>query len=90
MENELPVCPCCMERHEPHIIRRREANIWKGVCVQYEAEYFWCVKADLFFADERMITNNHRAMIRAAMNNPCYAEQHCTKEQLKEMIPHEL
>ena len=67
MESNDPICLCCMERHAPQIIRRREGNVWKGVCVQYQAEYFWSPAADTYFADERMIKKNHKAMIRAVL-----------------------
>ena len=66
-ENDRPVCPYCMERHEPDIIRRREMNIWKGVSARYEAEYYWRGPACSYFADERLILRNHKAMIRAAL-----------------------
>ena len=61
-ENEQPVCPCCMRRHELRVMRRMEANLWKGLCLRYEAEYFWCTEADVYFADERMIRKNHKAI----------------------------
>ena len=33
------ICLCCMEKHEPKIIVVRENNIFKGVEVEYDAEY---------------------------------------------------
>ena len=37
------------------------------IAVHYDAEYFWCRPADTYFADERMIRRNHKAMIRAVL-----------------------
>ena len=59
------ICLCCMEKHEPKIIVVRENNIFKGVEVWYDAEYFYCDRADETYADERQITLNHQAMKRA-------------------------
>ena len=87
-ENEQPVCPCCMRRHEVRVMRRMEANLWKGLCLRYEAEYFWCTEADVYFADERMIRKNRKAMLRAAMTaQAAGAQPHGNEEQLREMIP---
>lgn len=67
MENyTMPnICLCCMEKHKPKIIVVRENNIFKGVEVWYDAEYFYCDRADETYADERQITLNHQAMKRA-------------------------
>ena len=59
------ICLCCMEKHEPKIIVVRENNIFKGVEVWYDAEYFYCDRADETYADERHIRMNHQAMKRA-------------------------
>ena len=86
-ENSKPLCPCCMCRHDVRVIRRREANVWKGRCVLYEAEYYWCTRADAYFADERMITKNHRAMLRAVVEAKTTMALPHSEFQLKEMIP---
>lgn len=59
------ICLCCMEKHKPKVIVVREHNIFKGVEVWYDAEYFYCDRADETYADERQITLNHQAMKRA-------------------------
>ncbi|MBQ8160259.1 MAG: hypothetical protein IJ083_05855 [Clostridia bacterium] len=43
----------------------RETNIYKGVSVKYNAEYFYCEKADEMYADEQQMTSNDSAMKNA-------------------------
>ena len=86
MQANKPTCPCCMRRHDVRVMRRREANLWKGVWVRYEAEYYWCTEADVYFADERMITKNHIAMLRAAIAAKAAGAQAHGEEQMKEMM----
>ena len=66
-ENNDPICPCCMERHERRIIRERETGTWRGVSAVYEAEYFWCGLAESYYADERLLRRNYNAKIRAVL-----------------------
>ena len=90
MQANKPTCPCCMRRHDVRVMRRREANLWKGVWVRYEAEYYWCTEADVYFADERMITKNHIAMLRAAIAAKAAGAQAHGEEQMKEMMQKEM
>lgn len=65
MNMEIELCPCCMEKHDTQIITVKENNIFKGVAVEYNAEYFYCEKADEAYADERQISSNDIAMKNA-------------------------
>jgi putative zinc finger/helix-turn-helix YgiT family protein len=51
-------CPCCMENHDVRKIRIEEQNTFKGMSVKYDAEYFYCDKADEMYADEEQISEN--------------------------------
>ncbi len=66
-ENNDPICPCCMERHECRIVREQESGTWRGVSAVYEAEYFWCGLAETYYVDERLMEQNYNAMIQAVL-----------------------
>ncbi|MCD8348018.1 MAG: DUF4065 domain-containing protein [Lachnospiraceae bacterium] len=59
---ERKLCLCCMEEHEVQRVTIVENNIFKGVSVEYSAEYFYCDSADELYADERQISLNDIAM----------------------------
>ena len=40
VKTEKKLCPCCMEEHEVRTVVVRESNVFKGVSVEYDAEYF--------------------------------------------------
>lgn len=61
----MNICPCCMEEHEPKIIKVKETNLFKDVMVEYEAEYYYCVNSDESFADDYQISKNDISMKNA-------------------------
>lgn len=65
MNTEKRICECCMEEHEVQRVLIRENNVFKGVSVDYDAEYFYCSRADEIYADEGMISVNDIAMKNA-------------------------
>lgn len=56
------LCPCCMEEHDVQRITTVESNVFKGVPVVYNAEYYYCDRADEAYADEEQISSNDIAM----------------------------
>lgn len=56
------LCLCCMEGHEVQMVRVLDHNVYKQIEVEYPAEYFYCDRADEFYADESMLKNNDIAM----------------------------
>ena len=58
-------CPCCMEEHEVQMIRVVESNVFKDVQVQYDAEYYYCNRADETYAEEQQLSRNYEAMKNA-------------------------
>ena len=54
-----------MEEHEVQRIVTAESNVFKGVSVAYNAEYFYCDRADETYADEQQISSNDIAMKNA-------------------------
>ena len=62
---EKKLCLCCMEEHAVQVITVKESNIFKGVPVEYEAEYHYCDRADETYADEQQISANDIAMKNA-------------------------
>ena len=54
MNRKLEICPCCMEKHEEQIIKMMDSTIFKGVSVEYEAQYHYCKLADEYFEDEQL------------------------------------
>ena len=61
----MKICPCCMEEHEVQKITIIERNVFKNVPVEYQAEYFYCPRADETYADEQQIIANDAAMKNA-------------------------
>ena len=61
----MKICPCCMEEHEMQMITIQEKNVFKGVPVEYDAEYHYCDRADETYADESQISANDIAMKNA-------------------------
>ena len=62
---ERRLCPCCMEEHDVQTILVKESNVFKGVPVEYNAEYFYCARADETFADEQQTSAYDIAMKNA-------------------------
>ena len=56
------LCPCCMEEHDVQRITTEESNVFKGVPIVYNAEYYYCDRADEAYADEEQISSNDIAM----------------------------
>ena len=54
-----------MEEHEVQIITILEKNVFKGVPVEYYAEYHYCSQTGETYADERQISTNDIAMKNA-------------------------
>ena len=65
INTERRLCTCCMEEHDVKTVRVRETNTFKGVPVEYDAEYFYCDRADETYADEQRISQNDIAMKNA-------------------------
>ena len=59
------ICPCCMEKHEPRIIHRKESNIFKDTVVEYDAQYSYCELSEETFEDEDQLSANDIAMKNA-------------------------
>ena len=47
------LCPCCMEEHDVQRIATVESNVFKGIPIEYNAEYYYCDQADEAYADEQ-------------------------------------
>lgn len=65
IKTEKKLCECCMEEHDVQRILVKENNIFKGVSVDYDAEYFYCDRAEETYSDEKMISANDIAMKNA-------------------------
>ena len=65
INTERRLCTCCMEEHDVKTVMVREKNTIKGVPVEYDAEYFYCDRADETYADEQQISQNDIAMKNA-------------------------
>ena len=58
-------CPCCMEKHSVKIVRVMENNVFKGVPVTFNAEYFFCEQTNETYEDEQQMSLNDIAMKNA-------------------------
>ena len=65
IRSDKKLCTCCMEVHEVKTVFIHESNIFKGISVDYDAEYCYCDQADEFYAEEQQISQNDIAMKNA-------------------------
>lgn len=59
---EKKLCTCCMEVHDIKVIETEEHTIFKGLPVDYTANYYYCDAADEFYVDETMASSNDICM----------------------------
>lgn len=59
------ICPCCMEKHDKNIITIKESTVFKGVSIDFEANYTYCSISDETYADEQQLSANDIAMKNA-------------------------
>lgn len=65
LSSERKLCVCCMEEHNVQRVTTKENTVFKGVPVEYSAEYFYCEQADETYANEQQISSNDIAMKNA-------------------------
>lgn len=56
------LCMCCMEEHDVQIVHVQEHVEYKGIEVDYTAEYEYCTNAEEYVAEDEMISRNDIAM----------------------------
>lgn len=56
------LCICCMEEHDVQTVLVQEQNIFKDTLIKYDAKYFYCDKADEYYANESMVSENDISM----------------------------
>ena len=59
IKREKRLCTCCMEEHEVKTVLVEEKITFKNVKIVYEATYFWCDAADVFYMDEEQMQKNY-------------------------------
>lgn len=62
ISSEICLCTCCMEEHDVKKVQRKEHTIFKDTPVDYDAIYFYCVRAEEMYMDEEMMSKNDIAM----------------------------
>lgn len=62
IQTEYKVCTCCMEEHAVQHVIIKENTLFKGVSVDYDAHYFYCDRADEFYVNEEMLSDNDLSM----------------------------
>lgn len=55
-------CLSCMEEHEVETVSCIDKNIFKGILVEYPAEYYYCSKAKEYYGDENQMRSNDISM----------------------------
>ncbi len=60
--NKASICPCCMEKHAIKKVHITETTIFKNATINYNAEYYYCEKADEFYEDEELFSANDIAL----------------------------
>ncbi len=58
LQTEVMICPCCMEEHSVQTISMEEQTIFKKEPVNFRAEYYYCDRAEEYYADEAMMKQN--------------------------------
>ena len=59
IKREKRLCTCCMEEHEVKTVLVEEKMTFRNVKIVYEATYFWCDAADVFYMDEEQMQKNY-------------------------------
>ena len=62
LKKENKLCLSCMEYHDLSTVEVPERNIFKDKEVQYNAIYYYCDKADEYYASEEMMSKNDISM----------------------------
>ena len=58
-------CICCLQIHPVQRVRLRAKMHYKGILVDYDAEYYYCNRRDELFLDEKQLHSNLAAMKEA-------------------------
>jgi len=58
LDHVIKLCPCCMEEHDVQTVLVEEHATFKKICVNYNAYYLYCNRADELFADEEQMQCN--------------------------------
>lgn len=56
------LCLSCMEEHEVEMVSYIDKNIFKGVSVEFPAEYYYCGRTEEYYADEIQMCANDISM----------------------------
>ena len=56
------LCTCCMEEHDVKTVLVMEHAEFKGVRVEYEAEYQYCDAADELYMNEQQMQDNDKRL----------------------------
>ena len=59
IKREKRLCTCCMEEHEVKTVLVEEKMTFRNVKIVYEATYFLCDAADVFYMDEEQMQKNY-------------------------------
>ena len=62
IDRKTCLCHSCMEEHEVQRVLVRENITFKGKKVSCDAEYYYCDRAEEFYADERQIRENDKRL----------------------------
>ena len=66
IKREKRLCTCCMEEHEVKTVLVEEKMTFKNVKIVYEATYFWCDAADVFYMQKNYL--NQKAAYQKIIN----------------------
>lgn len=62
---KMCLCECCMTEHEVKTVLVNEQLTFKGIKVDYEAQYQYCDVAEEYYATEEQVSNNDISMKNA-------------------------
>ena len=62
VSQEKRLCVCCMEEHEVQTVCVNEETTYKDISIKYEATYYYCDRAQEFYADESQMRKNSVAL----------------------------
>ena len=62
LNSEKRLCPICLSEHDVRSVMVTDSAEFKGVSVEYPAEYFYCDKTGETYADERQLSMNDISM----------------------------
>ena len=66
----IPICFYCGNRHKLQKIKKHKSELFNGVCVEYEEDWYYCGETELPFMTRQMDEKNRQRRNEAYKQSP--------------------